>query len=100
MTHSISVKEAPSERPIAGSETATMLESSTISEETNEQVRSTQNCGLVVESSVAVTDVMASPSVIAINIRAASSGRRRPGRKSAAPSGMDGLGSLGVGVVL
>jgi hypothetical protein len=34
------VKEAPSDRPIAGRETATILESSMINEETSDAVRS------------------------------------------------------------
>ena len=39
MTHRISVKLAESERPIAGSETATMFELSMIGDETSEPVR-------------------------------------------------------------
>src|SRR6201986_5482 len=42
-THSISVNDAPRDRPIAGRETVTMFESSMISEETSEVVRNIQN---------------------------------------------------------
>jgi hypothetical protein len=37
------VKEAPSDRPIAGRETATILESSMINEETSDAVRSSHD---------------------------------------------------------
>src|ERR1700716_4083491 len=43
MTHWISVKEAPSERPIAGRETATILESSMIKDDTSDDVSRIQN---------------------------------------------------------
>ena len=43
MTHWISVKLAESERPIAGSETATMFKSSMIGDETSEPVRRNRN---------------------------------------------------------
>src|SRR5580704_17641495 len=43
MTHWTSVKEAPSDRPIAGRETATILESSMINEETSDAVRSSHD---------------------------------------------------------
>ena len=43
MTHCSSVNDAPSERPIAGSDTATMLESSIISDETSDAVSNIQN---------------------------------------------------------
>ena len=43
MTHWMSVKLAESERPIAGNETATILKSSMISDETSEAVRRTGN---------------------------------------------------------
>ena len=43
MTHWISVKEAPSERPIAGRETATIFESSMIKDDTSDDVSRIQN---------------------------------------------------------
>jgi hypothetical protein len=43
MTHYTPVNESPRERPMAGSETATMLESSMVSAETSDAVSSIQN---------------------------------------------------------
>jgi hypothetical protein len=64
------VKEAPSDRPIAGRETATILESSIINEETRDAVRSSHDleaissCDLLATFGIATSLPVASQRVV------------------------------------
>src|ERR1700722_15736351 len=87
MTHCTSVKDASKDLPIAGSDTATMFESSMISEDTSDAVKSSQNLeSLPTAASFVVLD-MASPRIrfgrvsLRLAVRYESFRRRWAGRR-------------------